>query len=110
MIRLLTLMVLMMGALPAKAADGPMTGAALMQYCKGLYDVDAGFCAGYITAIADLMKEQGLYGQTTCNLGPVPSQQLMELVQIQMQDNPEAQSQSATQMTATTLARFYPCR
>ena len=101
---------LMMLSAAAQAADGGVTAGQLKTYCAGQYDVDAGFCAGYVTAIADLMKQKTLSGYTTCNLGPVESQQLMELVQIQMQENAIDPMQPATSLTAEMLARFYPCR
>lgn len=95
---------------PAMAANGSTATGTLQQYCMGHYDVDAGFCAGYVTAIADLMKEQQLYGVRTCNLEPVHSQQLMELVQLEMNDHHVPAELSAAELTATTFARYYPCR
>lgn len=97
-------------AVPAAAQEQSVSAAQLQSYCAGQYDVDAGFCAGYVTAIADLMKQKALPGYTVCNLGPVGSQQLMELVTIQMQEYTQAPAQSATSVTLDTLARFYPCR
>ena len=94
----------------AGASDGSVTAGQLRTYCAGQYDVDAGFCAGYVTAVADLMKQNALGGYTSCNLSPVGSQQLMELIQIQMQENQIDPSQPATTLSAETLARFYPCR
>lgn len=95
---------------PAMAANGSTATGTLQQYCMGHYDVDAGFCAGYVTAIADLMKEQQLYGVRTCNLEPVHSQQLMELVQLEMNEQRAPADLSAAELTAATFARYYPCR
>lgn len=111
MIRVIPLFILiLLSAPPAQAGEQGVSAGQLKAYCTGQYDVDAGFCAGYVTAIADLMKQQTLAGYTVCNLGPVGSQQLMELVQIQMQEQGGDPAQNATTMAAETFARFYPCR
>ncbi len=96
---------------PAMAAgDGALSADKLKTYCAGQFDVDAGFCAGYITAVADFMKQKALPGYSVCNLSPVGSQQLMELVQSQMQEQAFDPAMPATSLTADTLARYYPCR
>lgn len=111
MIRFLALFVVVLAPVSAvAAASGATATGTLRHYCMGAHDVDAGFCAGYVTAIADLMKEQQLYGVRTCNLEPVHSQQLMDLMRIEMQEKIMPREVSAAELTAGTLARYYPCR
>lgn len=108
MIRLLLISLLLIAA-PAQAE--PLNKAGLLSYCQGLYDVDAGFCAGYIQAVADVMQQQAIYGQSVCNLAPVQSQQLADLVKGDMQvGDPANNTVSAVQFTHDTLAKYYPCR
>lgn len=90
---------------------GRFSGDTLASYCSSPYDVDAGYCAGYVTAIAEIMTEQPLYGFHACNLAGIRSQQLMEIVaqDLKKTDEDSVKSDNARFRTAGALARAFPC-
>lgn len=95
---------------PISNPGAQMSGKDLMNMCAGRYDIDYGYCAGYLAAVSEIMLEHQVYGQSACNHGPVASQQLMELYKQNMQENPTSQMQPATAATAQTISRFFQCR
>jgi hypothetical protein len=95
---------------PVTSVRAQITGKDLMNMCAGKYDIDYGYCAGYLAAISEIMLTHPVYGKQACNHGPVGAQQLMELYRQNMEENPAAQMQPASAATAQTLARFFQCR
>lgn len=87
-----------------------LSGHDLSAFCASKYDVDAGFCAGYVTAVAELMLDHALYGLRACNHGPVRSQQLMDIIKMSQRRNPAWQDAAASTSTAAALADAFPCR
>jgi hypothetical protein len=87
-----------------------LNGKDLMHFCKGQYDVDFGYCVGYITAVSEIMLDQPIYGRSACNQGLVAGQQLKELVQEYMATDPSSQLQPAGVTTAQALSRAFQCR
>lgn len=62
------------------AANDRLSAAELMQMCSSTHDVDYGYCAGYITAIADQMLSTGTAGgERACNHAGVRSQQYVDV-------------------------------
>ncbi len=90
-------------------APGRLSAANLEALCDGGYDIDVGFCAGYVTAIADLMADQSLYGFRACLLGPVRSQQLMDNVTGILRASPDRARFAARTVVAESLSRSFPC-
>ncbi len=95
---------------PIGNVQSQISGKDLMHMCQGRYDIDYGYCAGYLAAVSEIMLEHQVYGQTACNQGPVATQQLMELYRQHMKENPTSQMQPASAATAQALSRFFHCR
>lgn len=103
-------------ALPAHAdfADdgaGPatLTVAELLGQCASQYNTDYGFCAGYISAVADQMLGQGIDGMRVCSFGMARSQQFVDLVQNYAAKNPDYGHIPARDFVASALVRAFPC-
>lgn len=90
-------------------SPGRLNATDLMTLCAGKYDVDLGFCAGYMTAVADMMVDQPLYGFRACLLGPVRSQQIMDNVILKVKAMPDRGAFAARAVVADSLARAFPC-
>lgn len=85
-------------------------GKTLMVFCAGKDDTDAGLCNGYILGVAEVMNAgQPIYGQKACNHDGIKAQQLVDLVRMELHDNPALQSQKAGPMVANVLAKSFPC-
>lgn len=94
------------------AAPGPETmhGDTLMTYCAGQYDIDLGVCTGYILAIAETMVTgQTSFGQRACGHDGVKAQQLVDLVRLELGQQPDLKNQPAGVMVANVLASAFPC-
>lgn len=98
------------GTITVNAPQHHLNGKDLLHFCKGQYDVDFGYCVGYVTAVSEIMLDQPVYGQSACNQGMVAGQQLKELVQAYMAGDPSAQLQPASVATAQALSRAFACR
>lgn len=81
----------------------------LADYCASPYDVDAGYCAGYVAAVAGIMADQPIYGLRACNHQSVRSQQLMEIVGQELARDPAKSAAPARVMVAGTIAKAFPC-
>lgn len=90
-------------------APGRMAGVDLARFCAQATDLDAGFCAGYVTAIADVMIDQPLYGFRACLYPSVRTQQIMENVVQAMRAPPDRSRFAARAVVADTLSRAFPC-
>ena len=87
-----------------------LNGKDLINFCKGQYDIDYGYCAGYVAAISDIMLDHAVYGNTACNHGRVAPEQLKELLQAHVKRDPSSQLQPASVATAQALSRAFSCR
>jgi len=90
-----------------RAASLP--GSHLITMCKGLYDVDYGYCTGYLKAVSELMIGQPLYGLSACNHGLVPVPNLIEHMKIQIEKDPALSQLPAGELMAQVMARTFPC-
>jgi hypothetical protein len=52
--------------LPVEAIHAQTPSSLLINLCQAPYDTDQGFCAGYLTAMRDIMNDYQLYGHQTC--------------------------------------------
>ncbi len=84
-------------------------GDKLASYCTGRFDVDAGFCAGYITAISDIMMDYAIYGNQACLMGGIKAQQLMDMAQQDILNVRTARNRPAAVMISEIIAVSFPC-
>lgn len=88
----------------AKAATAPsMSAGDLQGMCLSSYDVEYGWCAGYVTALAEA-------GGGACQDAPVRSQQYVDIFKAYMEVFPEAKKSPAPQAVSAAMARAFPCR
>lgn len=86
------------------------TAAVLEQFCVSRYDTDYGYCAGYITSIADVLMQYELYGYSACFSNTIKSQQLIDNVIAYLKNHPEEVPQPAKEVVARALATAFPCQ
>ncbi len=100
----------LLAATPA-AANDRLSAAELMQMCSSTHDVDYGYCAGYITAIADQMLSTGTAGgERACNHAGIRSQQYVDVFRSFAEVFPERLRDQAERTVAASFARAFPCR
>ena len=93
------------------AANDRLSASELMQMCSSTHDVDYGYCAGYITAIADQMLSTGTAGgERACNHAGVHSQQYVDVFRSFAEIFPERLQDQAERTVAASFARAFPCR
>ena len=90
-------------------SDG-LTGNELLRLCSSKYDTEYGFCAGYISAIANTMLSDAVSGERACTHGTVRPQQLIDIYRSYAEIFPENLRGSATKNVAVSIARGFPCR
>ncbi len=96
-------------ASPAQAASNYVTGKELQKLCTSPFDTDYGYCAGFVTGVADVMLQQVVSGKKSCHKPSIKSQQLVDLVVSYMEHNPETKKHTARSIVAETLSRSFPC-
>lgn len=107
---LLTVLVLMLSFSPAKAADQvSFSGSELYKMCTSKYDTDYGFCAGYVSAVANLLATESVAGFRACNLGIVRSQQFVDIFKTYAETFRDNLGTEANAVVAASLARAFPC-
>ncbi len=96
---------------PAQSAADRLTAGELMRMCSSEHDVDYGYCAGYITAVADQMLATGTAaGQRACNHAGIRSQQYVDVFRSFAEIFPERMNEEAEPAVAASFARAFPCR
>ncbi|MEM6781388.1 MAG: Rap1a/Tai family immunity protein [Pseudomonadota bacterium] len=116
--RILFIFALLLMSVPVLAQDATLvsnpqshlSGRDLMNFCKGQYDIDFGYCAGYMAAISEVMQDHSVYGQSACNHSAVAPQQLVELLKENAKRNPSLELQPASVAAAQTLSGSFRCR
>ncbi len=86
------------------------TAAVLEQFCTSRYDTDYGYCAGFITSVADILLQYELYGYSACFSSAIKSQQLIDNVVSYLKDHPEEITKPAKEVAAKALATAFPCQ
>ncbi len=86
-----------------------VTGHDFKTHCFSPYDTDSGYCAGYVTAITDLMVEHRIYGLEACNVSFIRSQQLVDTVRLYIQKNPKSLNGTARLLVAQAISEAFPC-
>ncbi|TNE31655.1 MAG: hypothetical protein EP349_03735 [Alphaproteobacteria bacterium] len=90
----------------AKAQGYYLTAQELLQMCSSSFNTDYGYCAGYVTGVADEL----LGSASACHKVSVKSQQLRDITVRYIEKHPESLDQPARSVTATALAAAFPCR
>ncbi len=86
-----------------------LSAKELMHYCSGRYDIDYGYCAGYMEAVSDIMLDHSLYNLRACSHGMVKSQQILELFRMHVTKHPEREGFPASAAVAEALSFSFPC-
>ncbi len=106
-------------ALPLQIARGQtsaaspvslLTGHDLYQLCTSSSNLDYGMCAGYVTAVANMLSAGPVAGRSACNFSLVRNQQFMDLVTAHIEHNPQTQSRPAYEAAAQALSQAFRCQ
>lgn len=111
--RLIVLAVLffLMTAPAIAAKSGPhFSGNELLNMCGSKYDTDYGYCAGYISSVANLLLTESVAGYRACNFGIVRSQQFIDIFTSYAELFRSDMKDDANKVVAAALARAFPCR
>jgi hypothetical protein len=95
-------------ALPARA-ENRLTAGDLEQMCHSASDLDYGYCAGYVTAVADQLMEGSIAEFRACNHGAVKSQQYIDIYNAFIAQRPALRRGEAETAVAAAFARAFPC-
>ncbi len=98
--------------LPAQAQaanSAGITAQELLKMCNSTYDTDYGFCAGYVSALANALLSGPVSGESACNHSPVRSQQLIDIFRTYAELYPEQMPGPAAKTVAAAIARAFPC-
>ena len=90
----------------AKAQGYYLTAQELLQMCGSSFNTDYGYCAGYVTGVADEL----LGSASACHKTSVKSQQLRDITVRYIEKHPESLTRPARSVTAEALAAAFPCR
>lgn len=104
---------LLSGAPSARVAELPdsvISAGDLAALCVSAYDTDAGYCAGYVTAVANRMAFTAVGSYGPCTFGAARSQQFTDLFVAYMQGHPDTRPAPADSVIALALARAFSCR
>jgi hypothetical protein len=105
---LLAFLALLPGTASAQTAS-PFTAHALQKMCDSRYDIDVGICAGYITAIAEMVQQESSPGRRVCLSPAISPQTLMDHVQKYWAANPPAAQDLASFNVDLALRDRFKC-
>lgn len=105
----LTLGLLLGGGRVSQASVSMLSSQDLKTYCLSTYDIDLGYCAGYVTAVADLMVEHRIYGYEACHMEQMAPQKMVAHVRGYIRKNPGVIKGNARLMIARILSELFPC-
>lgn len=88
---------------------GVMTTIRLQQLCDSPYDVDAGMCAGYVMAIAEMILQDPRPSRRVCLSPAVGPETLIQNLRRAWQNNPPAAYELAIENVETTLRDRFKC-
>jgi len=86
-----------------------ITGQDLHRVCNSEFDTDYGYCAGFITGVAEVMISQPVGQFRACNHGTVRSEQLINIVRKYMNNNPDTAAEDGRTIVAKSLSWAFPC-
>jgi len=99
-------------ASPARATDpgsGALSAGDLHGLCTSSSDIDYGYCAGYVSAVAHVLLDQPVGGVRACHHANVRSQQLIDTFNSWTELFPERMGDDAATAVAAAFARAFPC-
>lgn len=101
----------LLAALPARAEipDSVVSARELYTMCTSKYDTDAGYCVGYVSAVANRMAFASIDGYGPCNFGAARSQQFADLFTAYAQSYPDSLHAPAESIISAALGRAFPC-
>lgn len=91
-------------------AKAQTPSSLLIRLCQAPYDIDQGFCAGYLTAMRDVMNDYSLYGNTTCGGRGVGPQQLADNFADFIDTKENHTRQPAGELSAKFMADRFGCQ
>lgn len=97
------------GSQAASRQLSDFSGADLARMCASTYDTDYGFCAGYVSAIANTLLTDTIGGFRACNHAAVKSQQAVDTFVLFAKNFPNELQGDANVAVAASLARAFPC-
>ncbi|TAL35940.1 MAG: hypothetical protein EPN97_06785 [Alphaproteobacteria bacterium] len=104
------LILCLLAATPADAADtSRLTASQLNEMCSSAANLDYGYCAGYVTAVADELLYGSVGEYRACNHAAVRSQQYVDIFKNYVASYPESLSKPADLAAAAAFARAFPC-
>lgn len=91
-------------------ADPGFSSVQLYNLCASKYDTDYGYCAGYVSAIANILLNETVGGFRACNLGIVRSQQFVDIFKAYAAREQQNLPADANVAVAASLAQAFPCQ
>ena len=85
------------------------SGTELYAMCASKYDTDYGYCAGYVSAIANTMLTESVSGYRACNLTQARSQEFVDVYTSYADIFRDKLDGEARDTVAAALARAFPC-
>lgn len=89
--------------------EAGFTSAELARMCSSAYDTDYGYCAGYISAVANTLTTESVAGYRACNFGMAKSQQFVDIYRSYASTFQDQMGSDANAGVAAALARAFPC-
>ena len=93
----------------AQAPPQHISTRELYRLCTSASDVDYGMCAGYVTALADLLMSESVAAYKACAFSAVRPQEIMDIVKNFIGKNPDMNDRPAHITAAAALAGAFPC-
>lgn len=87
----------------------PLTAQALQKMCNSRYDVDAGMCAGYITAVAENVMQDNTPSRRVCLSPAISPQTLMDHVRKYWDEVPPSPQDLASYSVDLALRARFRC-
>jgi hypothetical protein len=108
--RIILLVVFLMGLSGgAMSASSFMTGNKLLRDCNNANNILIANCAGYISAITDVLTTGPYRGYGACTPVGVEVGQVFSVVKIWMESHPEKLHHNAPILVAKALSEAFPC-
>lgn len=108
--RVILILSLIFFATPAFAKSATFSGRDLLDMCTSKYDTDYGFCAGFVSAIANAMINNAIGPDRACHVENLKSQQAIEIYTNYAELFPEMMREEASKAASAALARAFPCQ
>lgn len=85
------------------------SGNDLYKMCASTYDTDYGYCAGYVSAVANTLLTESVAGYRACNLTMARAQEYVDVYTSYALNFQDQLASEASQTVAAALARAFPC-